>query len=241
MSDPGRYLIGAPGKHTRPKTIELRQLTVLQEYVPVLHEITLDIFEGESTALVGTSEREKHALLACILGQMQPTQGDIHVLGATLPPLPAALRRRLGVTPRLADRQARETVAASLRRFAAYHELRLTDAQITRYCAHYQLTPTAQVAELSELQIRVLALALALVHDPRLALLLEPLTGLIEADQAALQAYLQRIQSEGRTLLTTFTPPLAEKFFTGYDLVVRLAQGRLQHLEHEGNSVCKKK
>ena len=231
MGNHTRYLTGTLGQHTRPKIIELRQLVVTREHQPILGEITLDIFEGESVALIGTSEFDKNALLACILGQIQPTKGEIRVLGTTLPPLPAEVRRQLGVMPRIVERQMSETIAAYLQRFAAYHAVPLTAAQLSAYCSQYQLAPSTLVRDLSNLQTRVLALALALIHDPRLALLIEPLTGLTEPEQIVMQEYLQRTQREGRTLLCTFTPPLAEKHFTGYDLSVKLEQGQLLRQE----------
>jgi ABC-type multidrug transport system ATPase subunit len=226
-----RYLSGALGKQTRPKIIEFLQLTVMQEHLPPLREITLDIFEGESVALLSSSEIEKNTLLSCILGQIQPTNGEIRVLGEPLPPLSPALRHQIGVMPEQLDHKARETVAACLQRFSAYYGVQLTHTQIALYCTHYQLPLSTQVTELSKLQMRILALALALVHDPRLALLIEPLTGLTESDQVSMQGYLQRAQSEGRTLFCTFSPPLAEKHFTGYDLMVRLEQGHLLRQE----------
>lgn len=227
MGDHARYLTGTLGKQTRPKIIELHQLTITQEHQPLLREITLDIFEGESVALVGSSEIDKNALLACILGQIQPTTGEIRVLGMSLPPLPVEVRRQLGVMPQLVERKTHETVAAYLQRFATYHGVQLTTTQLSAYCVHYRLSPSVSVMDLSSLQTRVLALAVALIHDPRLALLIEPLTGLTEQEQIAMQDYLQRTQREGRTLLSTFTPPLAEKHFTGYDLIVKLEQGQL--------------
>ncbi|HEX7735158.1 MAG TPA: ATP-binding cassette domain-containing protein [Ktedonobacteraceae bacterium] len=227
MGEHSRYLTGELGKQTRPKIIELRQLTVLHEHVPVLQEISLDIFEGEALVLLGQVEAGKHALLACLLGQIQPARGKISVMGVSVPPLPAETRRQIGVMPQFVERKTSETVAAYLQRFAAYYDVKLTGAQISHYCAHYQLPPGALVAELSTLQARVLALALTLVHDPRLALLVEPLSGLAPADQEAFQVYLLRTRSEGRTLLCTFTPPLAEKYILGYDGVVKLAQGRI--------------
>lgn len=227
MDHPGRYITGTLGQQTRPKVIELHQLSIIQAHRQLLHEITLTIFEGETVALLGNSEQEKNALLACILGQIQPTRGTIHVLGASLPPLPVEVRRQLGVMPRLVDRKTHETVTACLYRFALYHGIHLSDEQLLRYCAHYKLSPETQVLELNQLQTRVLTLALALVHDPHLALLIEPLSDLNKAEQASLQTYLQQAQREGRTLLCTGTPPLDDKLFSGYDLKVRLEQGHL--------------
>jgi ABC-type thiamine transport system ATPase subunit len=114
MASHARYLTGPLGKHTRPKVIEIRQLTVLQEQQPVLRDITLDIFEGESVALLGATDFGKSALLACIQGQLQPTTGELHVLGAALPPLPPEVRCQIGVLPAQLDRNTHETVAAYL-------------------------------------------------------------------------------------------------------------------------------
>lgn len=231
MGNRSRYFTGALGKQTRPKVIELRQLTVIQEQRVVLREISLDIFEGESVALLGSSETDKNTLVGCILGQLQPTDGEILVLGMSLPPLSPPTRRQFGVMPRQVERRTGETVAAYLQRFASYYGLELTPEQLARYCAHYQLAPAQSVAELTALQARILALAGALVHDPHLALLVEPLTALAESDQATMQEYLQRTRLEGRTLLCTFTPPLAENLLRGYDLAVSLEEGQLLRQE----------
>jgi ABC-type multidrug transport system ATPase subunit len=52
---------------------------------------------------------------------------------------------------------------------------------------------------------------LTLVHDPHLVLLDEPLAELSDADGLLIWQYLRLMQSEGRTLLITFTPPIAEE------------------------------
>ena len=226
MGNHARYLTGALGKQTRPKVIELQHLTIIQGQQALLCDNTLDIFEGEIVAFVGSSEHEKKILLAGLLGHIPPTSGEIRVLGNTLPPLPPELRRQIGVMPQHIDYATGKSVAAYLQRFGAYYGVQLTSAQLAAYCAHYGLIPTTSVVELSRLQIRLLALSLALVHDPRLVLLIEPLANLDEEAQTTIQNYLQRIQREGRTVLCTFTPSLAEKHCTGYDVVVKLEQGR---------------
>lgn len=232
MADHTRYLTGPLGKQTRPKVIGLHQITLMQEWQIVLKDATLDIFEGESIAFLGAPGSGKSALLACIQGQIQPVKGQVRVLGTTLPPLPPEIRHRIGVLPQQLEGGTHETLMAYLQRFASYHEVQLNTKQIMTYCAHYELSPARLVAKLNDLQKRIFALALALVHDPRLVLLDEPLAGLNEQDQAAFWTYLQRTQREGRTLLCTFTPPLAKKYLSGYDLIVRLEQGRL--LRQEG-------
>jgi ABC-2 type transport system ATP-binding protein len=220
-----RYLTGPLGKQTRPKVIEFRQLTLMQEGQTILQDVTLDIFEGESVAFLGEPGSGKSALFVCIQGQVQPTKGEVCVLGASLPPLLPEIRRQIGIMPQQLDLKTPETLAKCLQRFAAYHGIQLNSQQVKAYCAHYQLAPSASMTALTNLQARIFALALALVHDPRLVLLDEPLAGLSEVEQSIFWTYLQRTQREGRTLLCTFTPPLAQKHLSEYDLIVRLERG----------------
>ena len=237
---PTRYLTGPLGKQARPKAIEFYQTTLVQKQRILLHDVTLDILEGESVALLGPPLSGKSALLACVQGLMQPARGEVRVLGATPHPLPVEVRRQIGTLPLQLDLARRETVAAYLRRFAAYYDVHLTSKQLTTYCTSYELEPSLQVASLSSRQARIFALSLSLVHDPRLVLLDEPLSGLSAADQTAIWPYLQRIQREGRTLLCTFSLPLAEKYLSEYDLIVRLEQGRLMRQETRRGAACKK-
>lgn len=202
---PTRYLRRPSGTHARPRAIELRQLTLVRAQRTLLADVTLDIFEGESVALLGPPASGKSALLACIQGVLQPDGGEVRVLGAPLASLPAAVRRRIGVLPRHFAPGTQETAAAYLQRFAAYHDVTLTGGQLATYCAHYKIDPAFPVAAFSGREACIFALALALVHDPRLVLLDEPLGGLSAVDQAAIWPYLQRIQREGRTLLCTFS------------------------------------
>ena len=108
---------------------------------------------------------------------------------------------------------------------SAMHEILLSQAQVNEYSHHYRLDPLSQISQLAELQLRILFLALGLVHDPRLVLLDEPLAGLPAIDHPVIWQYMRQMQSEGRTLLTTFTPPLADEHLSAYDVIIELTQG----------------
>jgi len=231
MVENKRYLTGPIGKQTRPKAVELRHVTVTQKGQTLLHDLTLDVFEGESIAIVGKPGAGKSALLACLQGLIQPTSGQILVMGSSLPPMTRKIRRQLGILPQQLKHTPTDTVADSLRRFASYYALKLSSEQINAYSAHYHFSSATPVARLTEVQTRVLALALALLHDPRLVLLDEPLSDLAEPDLAEIWGHLQSMQREGRTLLSTFTLPVADIHSNGYDMVVTLEQGKMVQRE----------
>ena|SRR5215469_3085220 len=222
-----RYITGPIRIQARPRVIVFDHLSAMHLGQTMLHDISLTVYEGESVAILGEPGAGKSMLLASLQGLVQPVQGHIHILGAEVPPVPPTIQRQIGVMPQHLNQPGKDTVADYLRHFAAMHEILLSQAQVNEYSHHYRLDPLCQISQLTELQRRILFLALGLVHDPRLVLLDEPLAGLSAIDHPVIWQYMRQMQSEGRTLLTTFTPPLADEHLSGYDVIIELMQGCL--------------
>lgn len=222
-----RYITGPIGIQARPRVIVFDHLSAMHLGQTVLHDISLNVYEGESVAILGEPGAGKSMLLASIQGLVQPAQGHIHILGAEVPPVPPIIRRQIGVMPQYLNQPGKDTVADYLRHFAAIHEIHLGQAQVNEYGHHYRLDPLSLISQLTPLQLRILFLALALVHDPRLVLLDEPLAGLAETGHPVIWQYIRQMQSEGRTLLMTFTPPIAGEHLSEYDVIIELIEGHI--------------
>src|SRR5260370_8123585 len=222
-----RYITGPIGIQARPRVIVLDHLSAVHLGQTMLHDISLNVYEGESVAILDPAGAGKSMLLASIQGLVQPAQGHIHILGAEVPPVPPIIRRQIGVMPQHLNQPGKDTVADYLRHFAAMHEILLSQAQVNEYSHYYRLDPLSHISQLTALQLRILLLALGLVHDPRLVLLDEPLAGLSETGRPVIWQYIRRMQSEGRSLFMTFTSPLADEHLTGYDVIIELVQGLL--------------
>lgn len=222
-----RYITGPIGIQARPRVIVFDHLSVMHLGQTALHDISLNIYEGESVAILGEPGAGKSMLLASIQGLVQPVQGHIHILGKEVPPVPPTIRRQIGVMAQYLSQPGKETVADYIRHFAAIHKLPLSQVQVNEYGHHYQLHPLSLISQLTPLQLRILYLALALVHDPRLVLLDEPLAGLSAIDHPVIWQYMRQMQNEGRTLLTSFTPPIAGEHLSEYDLIIELVEGHI--------------
>ena len=234
-----RYITGPLGKQTRPCVIAFDHLSAVPYGRSLLHDISLSIYEGETVAVIGPAGAGKSVLLDCIQGVVQPIKGHLQVMGVEVRPMPSTIRRQIGIMPHHLDHPEMFRVIDLIRRFAGYYSLELSEAQVEEYCHHYGLSPTWFISQLTAPQLRVLSLALTLIHDPKLVLLDEPLAGLADADNALIWQYLRRMQSEGRTLLVTFTPPIAEEQLRGYDLVVMLDKGHIQSQKPRESSSCR--
>ncbi|MEO8972523.1 MAG: ATP-binding cassette domain-containing protein [Ktedonobacteraceae bacterium] len=234
MSESGasqqRYITGNIGKRTRPRTVTIEHLTALYQQQIVLHDISFSIYEGESIALLDPTRFAKTMLLACLQGCIQPAKGHIALFDTPIPPMTPVIRRQLGLMPHDTDRQSTiVSTADAVKYYATNKGIHLNPAQIKAYLSYYGLSAYIPVTQLPPLQRRVLHLALAVVHDPRLVLLDEPLAGLSKVDEMLMWQYLHRLQREGRTLLATFTPPIADESLIEYDVVIRLERGRIIH------------
>ncbi len=63
----------------------------------VLHEISLDVNEGEIVAIMGSSGGGKTTLLKCISGLLRPSAGDVIVDGVSVVAQPELARANLGL------------------------------------------------------------------------------------------------------------------------------------------------
>jgi len=68
--------------------LNIKQLSVAYEVIPVLHEVDLTVNKGEIVALVGSNGAGKTTLLNTVVGMMQPRSGDIAFNDVSLVKLP---------------------------------------------------------------------------------------------------------------------------------------------------------
>jgi len=158
---------------------------------PVLEDVTFRVDRGEFVALVGPNGSGKSTLLRTILGLLQPESGAVRLFGD----LPAALRDRwrVGYVPQRAHVAEQmpvtvEEVVASGRLARRGWTRRLTAAdrtEVDHALASVALTDLrrARMTELSGGQEQRAFIARALVNQPDLLILDEPVAGVDVASQ----------------------------------------------------------
>jgi ABC-2 type transport system ATP-binding protein len=173
----------------------------------VVHDIDLVVKRGTILGVIGPSGSGKTTTIRMITGALQPTTGEITVLGERPTKFRRSTRERIGYMPQLftlyPDLSGRENVdfVASLfgllwprRRRRIKQVLKLLDLWDVR---------NRRASRLSGGMQRRLELACALVHDPVLLILDEPTAGIDPLLRVTVWEELHRLRDEGRTLLVT--------------------------------------
>jgi len=192
----------------------------------------LSCASGATTVLIGPSGCGKSTLLRIVIGLITPDAGTVRVGGALLGPHNVrALRLRMGYVIQdgglFPHRTARGNVSLMARHLG--WEAERIDARVRELAELARLPESAldrYPAELSGGQRQRVSLMRALVLDPDLLLLDEPLAAIDPLVRAELQDDLRAIFRQlGKTVLMV-THDLAEAGFFG-DTIVLLRDGRV--------------
>ncbi|MFN8524027.1 MAG: ABC transporter ATP-binding protein [Chloroflexota bacterium] len=186
--------------------IELDGATVLLgNGRPILDRVTLRVPEGASLGLIGPNGSGKSTLLRLVAGLEFPSAGTVQILGLDPRRNAAELRRQVGFVPDQLGVYPRLTILQYLEFFAraggvSQWERRSTVETMLRVVDLYDARHT-EAARLSRGARRRLALARALLNNPPLLVLDDPLGGLDGRGRLELTEVLREIRGMGTTVL----------------------------------------
>jgi len=172
----------------------------------ILKGITLSLPEGRMAAIVGPNGAGKSTLLKAIAGILRPKAGSILLDGAPLAGLPprAIAAKGVAFVPQEANIFPSLTVRENLE-MGGYLEPRARVARrVEALCQRFPVLAEKRrrpARTLSGGQRQILAMAMALMVEPRLLLLDEPSAGLSPKAAEALFDSIAAIHREGTAIL----------------------------------------
>jgi branched-chain amino acid transport system ATP-binding protein len=191
--------------------LEVRDLAKSFGGVHAVNGVSFDVHQGEILGLIGPNGSGKSTLFNCILGQLEPTRGEVRVDGKTITgKRPSALNRLgigrtfqlLQIFPQLSVREnlilaGQEHKGSMLSRLFGPGDAGLR-ADADRMIAFFRLQHLADEAAgaLSYGQQKLLDAAMAFMAGPRLVLLDEPAGGVNLTMLASLKERLQAINQD---------------------------------------------
>lgn len=170
--------------------------------VEAVRGLNLEIHTGECFGLLGPNGAGKTTTIEILEGLLAPTSGHVSILGRTWQENEHEMREWLGISLQETRLSEKLTVRETIELFASfYREPRSSDEVLEQL----QLTEKADswVGKLSGGQRQRLAVATALVCNPKILFLDEPTTGLDPQSRRQLWEIVRTFQRDGGTVLLT--------------------------------------
>lgn len=183
--------------------IELKGVVKRFGSITAVNGLDLDVPAGICLGLLGPNGAGKSTTMRLLTGQAIADEGEITVLGHTLPDDGKAARAQMGVVPQLDNLDVDVTVEQNLGVFARLYRAPDVPEAVDRALQIARLTDrrTDRVDELSGGMRRRLLLARGLVHSPKLILLDEPTVGLDPQIRTELWSLIDSLRADGVTIL----------------------------------------
>jgi len=189
-----------------------------------VHDVSLEVHEGEIFGLIGPNGAGKTTTMECVEGNRVHDTGTISVLGLDPQRDANELRRRIGVQHQEAHLQKRIRVWEAVDLWKAlYPKVVDTDQLLTQL--GLDAKRDTKFMDLSGGQKQRLFIALALIHEPEVVFLDELTTGLDPQARRKIWELVKGINARGTTVfLTTHLMEEAEKLC---DRVAIIEHGRI--------------
>lgn len=195
--------------------IEIRDLTKRYGDFTAVDHLSLTAAAGQIFGFLGPNGAGKTTTIRVIAGLSSPTSGDVRVNGVDVIAEPVRAKAVMGYVPdrpylyeKLTGRELLHFVADLYRKDWRECEPRAVD--LLRY---FDLGDwiDARIENLSHGMKQKLVLVSALVHDPSVLVIDEPMVGLDALAQRQVRELFRRLADEGKTVfLTTHTLAVAE-------------------------------
>jgi ABC-2 type transport system ATP-binding protein len=170
--------------------------------VEAVRGLNLEIQPGECFGLLGPNGAGKTTTIEILEGLLEPTSGQVSIFGCSWKQNEREMREWLGISLQETRLSEKLTVRETVELFASfYREPRSSDEVLEQL----QLTEKSDswVGKLSGGQRQRLAVATALVCNPKILFLDEPTTGLDPQSRRQLWDIIRDFQSGGGTVLLT--------------------------------------
>jgi sodium transport system ATP-binding protein len=209
--------------------LRVRNLSRSFKGVNAVSDVSFEARDGEITGLLGSNGAGKTTTLRMICGLLVPDRGEAMVDEVDVTRDKVRARMQLGMLPDSRGLYPRLTGRENV---AYFGNLRgLSQEEVDR-----RLTPMAEELSMSDLLDRrvegfsqgeraKIAIARAIIHEPRNVLLDEPTNGLDVMSTRAMRTLIRRLRGEGRCVV--FSSHIMQEVSALCDVIVIISDGEV--------------
>jgi ABC-2 type transport system ATP-binding protein len=209
--------------------LELRNLSKRYRGIPSIQNVSFSIRAGEIVGYLGPNGAGKSTTVKIVTGLIQPNQGDVLFEGRDIRAGMVAYRRVLGYVP---EEAYIYTYLSGLEYLQLIGRLRgmgekLLDLKANRLLQILSLESWrhSPIAVYSKGMKQRVLIAAALMHDPKLLIFDEPLSGLDVVSARLFKDLLQGLAAEGKAIL--YISHVLEVVEQVCDRVIVIAKGKI--------------
>ena len=185
--------------------IETVNLTKRFEENTAVDRLTLTIPEGEVFGFLGPNGAGKTTTVRMLAGLIAPTAGSATLLGHKLGEADIEIRRNVGILTETPGMYERLSAHKNLTIYARLYEVKDIQGQVEKYLRMLGLWERRNDATgtFSKGMRQKLAIARALLHEPRILFLDEPSAGLDPEASRLVRDFIAEVKGQGRTIFLT--------------------------------------
>jgi ABC-2 type transport system ATP-binding protein len=209
--------------------IEATELTKNYGNVTAVNRVSFSVAEGELFGLLGPNGSGKTTMIRMLTGQVPPTSGSARVMGLDPASDPIGVRGLVGIIPEQETPPSFLTAEEYLHFVAGIRNLNSVDERCDRWFDLLEFRDKQDVLckDLSRGTRQKLMFAQAFLHEPRLALIDEPLINLDPIMQRTVKDFLMEyVQGGGTIFISTHILEIAEEIC---DRIGIIHNGRILH------------
>jgi ABC-2 type transport system ATP-binding protein len=185
--------------------VEFKNVTFSYDHTEVLHEISFSLRKAEIIGLLGPNGAGKSTTIKIIAGILSPRAGSVTVGGLPLPERAVDVKQHIGYVPEAAVLFESLTGQEFLELSGRLHDVEedLLQSRIRSILETFELSSdrSSRLDTYSKGMRQKILIGAALLHNPELILLDEPLSGLDVNAAIMIKDLLAALASEGRTIL----------------------------------------
>src|SRR5579862_8975498 len=168
-----------------------------------LEGLTMQVEDGEVFGFLGPNGAGKSTTIKLLMGLIFPTAGSAKILGKSISDI--EMHRNIGYLPEQPYFYDYLTAAEVLDYFARFHDLSAADRRerVGKMLKKVGLETAGkiQLRKYSKGMLQRVGLAQAILHDPKLVILDEPMSGLDPVGRREVRDIILELKNAGKTIL----------------------------------------